>query len=147
MSITVTTLRNAARELVTEEAHEAAKKAHARNHHKLHVRRDGTLNWFESINQSDDIIDDGADHFCAVRSVITVGTGSCACNCDHCDAVYSPEAEQDAKERGDAYDRDSKYETAEEAILGAAGENASYLEDDMLREFDAIPAGYFDDEE
>ena len=123
-----TTLRTQAEELVRQSALEAAQKSHEKNYEKLHVRRDGTVSWFESINHSDDLIDDEAEHFCAIRSVITVGTGSYACNCDHCE--------------------DEGYESKADAIADAISDGAiSDYEDQMVAAFTEIPVGYFDDEE
>lgn len=126
MTQTATTLRSAAREMVADECLEASRLSHIRNYHKLHIRRDGTVSWFESINQSDDIIDDGAAHFAAVPSVVTVGTGGCACNCDHCE--------------------DEGYDTIADAIADAVCEGGDAYSEDMLAAFDAITDGYFDDE-
>ncbi len=123
-----TTLRTQAEEIVRQSAKEAAEKSHERNYEKLHVRRDGAVDWFESINKSDDLIDDGADQFCAIRSVITVGTGSCACNCDHC--------------------ADEGYENKADAIADAISDGAiEEYEEQMIAAFAEIPVGYFDDEE
>jgi len=145
---TATTLRDAARSLVSEAVTECATLSHKRNYRKLHVRRDGTIGWYESINQSDDLIDSGAGRFAAVPSVCCVGTGSCVCNCDHCNDVYSEADEALAAEQGREYDRDAKYATDEAAIADAVCESdLSSLEADMLAEFDRIAAGYFDDEE
>ena len=124
----ITTLRTQAEELVRQSAKEAAEKSHERNYEKLHVHRDGTVSWFESIDRSDDLIDDGAGHFCAIRSVITVGTGTYACNCDHCE--------------------DDGYETKADAIADAISDGAiPEYEEQMVAAFAVIPVGYFDDEE
>lgn len=123
----VETLRASAREAVSEFAREAAERSHQRNYHKLHVWRDGSVSWTESLNSTDDIIDRGAKHFAAVKSVISVGTGSYLCNCDFCE--------------------DKGFDSREEAICAAVDESdLSDLEAEMLKKFDAIPIGYFDDE-
>jgi hypothetical protein len=146
--MTETTLRSTARQAVIKSVSEAAAYDHQRNYHKLHIDRDGDVRWTEHINQSDDIIDSGADHFAAIPSVAVAGTGSICCNCDYCDEVYYAEDEQLAKDQGRDYDRDAKYADEGEAIADAvANSDLSGLEADMLAEFDAIPAGYFNDEE
>jgi hypothetical protein len=123
-----TTVRDLAKQNVKDSVTEAASKDHERNYEKLHVRRDGTVSWFESINKSDDLIDRQASDFRAVPSVITVGTGSVICNCDHC--------------------QDEGYETIADAIYDAvSNSDLSDIEERMLRELDAIEMGYFDDEE
>jgi len=141
------TLRSAARELVAESVTEAAALSHERNYHKLHIRRDGSVNWSESINRSDDIIDDRADEFAAVPSVITTGTGSFACNCDHCEDVYDAADEAMAVEQGREYDKAAKYASRADAIADAVSESdLTDIENAMLAAFDEIPEGYFDDE-
>jgi hypothetical protein len=105
----------------------AAAKEHQRNYQKLHVDRDGTVSWFESINRTDDLIDRNAPGFAAIASVITVGTGSVACNCDFCD--------------------DEAFANRDEAIDACIGEHGTqHIEDRMLEAFAQIPVGYFDDE-
>jgi hypothetical protein len=141
-------MRSTARQCVIESVTERAGYEHRSNYHKLHIRRDGSVNWLEIINKSDDIIDDQADHFRAVRSVACVGTGSFACNCDFCSEVYHPLDETLAIEAGRKYDRAAKYDSVAEAITEAiSNSDLTGIEADMLAEFDAIPAGYFDDEE
>ena len=149
MQPTNTTLRGAVRSLINDDVlFDASRLGHIRNYHKLHVRRDGSLNWFESINKSDDIIDSGADHFAAVPSLITVGTGSCTCNCDHCNDVYDAADEALAKEQGREYDKDAKYPRFEDAIADAVADGGTEeLERIMSEALDAIPEGYFDDEQ
>ena len=143
-----TTLRNAARQLVSDSTIEAATKNHQQNYEKLHVGRDGTVSWFESINKLDDLIDREAGGFQAIPSVITVGTGSYMCNCDYCEEVYNADEEAYAKEQGDEYDKDEKYETVTDAIADAVGnEDQTETEESMLKSFDDIPVGYFSDEE
>lgn len=90
------------------------------------MHRDGTVAWFESINRTDDIIDDRADGFAAVPSVGTFGTGGYACNCDHCN--------------------DSGYGTREAAIADAIDCDLSGIEEAMTEALQQIPQGYFDDE-
>ena len=144
----VKTLRDTARELVADSVVEAAALDHQRNYHKIHIRRDGTVSFTESINRSDDLIDDGADHFAAIPSVATVGTGSVVCNCDYCNEVYNETDEQLAKDDGRSYDKDAKYATHADAIADAvANSDLGDMESDMLARFDEIPAGYFDDED
>jgi hypothetical protein len=128
MTQNATSLRLTAHQNIIDSVTEAASKGHERNYEKLHVRRDGSVSWFESINASDDIIDGHADHFCAVPSVVTVGTGSYACNCDYCE--------------------DKGYETRADAIADAVAESdIAFLEESMLKALDGIPAGYFNDEQ
>jgi hypothetical protein len=123
-----TTLRETARQNVIDSMREAAAFSHRRNFHRLHVRRDGTVTWFDSISKSDDIIDDRADGFAPIPSVGVWGTDGYACNCDFCsDAGY--EGDIDA------------------AIADAVGAGLDdSIEEEALRAFDEIPAGYFDDE-
>ena len=128
-----TTARETARQLVIDSVSEAAHKSHERNYEKLHVHRDGTVSWFESINRSDDLIDSEADGFALIPSVITVGTGGYACNCDYCNDIGKV--------------IDGEVLTAEDAIGNAVGDaDLSDMEADMLRNFDEIPVGYFGDE-
>jgi hypothetical protein len=127
MTQTTTTSRQTARAAVLAQVSARMRREHLMQYHKLHVRRDGTVNWFECINKSDDIIDGGANHFAAVPSVCCVGTGSCVCNCLHCD--------------------DKDYASQEEAISDAVLDaDDSFAEAEMLAALDAIPVGYFDDE-
>lgn len=153
------TLRQTAREMVASEMANAATKDHERNYEKLHVRRNGTLTWFESINESDDLIDDRADGFAAIRSVITVGTGSYACNCDYCNDVHDADDEAAAIAEGREYPHyrlpsdtepasELMYATYEDAIADAvANTDLSDMEARMFAKFDMIPLGYFDDED
>lgn len=142
-----TTMRSAARQAVIDAATESATYAHHRNYHKLHVYRDGDVRWTEHIDQSEDIIDRDANHFEAIPSVACIGTGSCDCNCDYCSDVYYAEDEARAIEQGRKYDKSAKYADASEAIADAvANSDLSDLEADMLAAFDAIPAGYFNDD-
>ena len=107
------------------------------NYWKLHIWRDGDVTLDKAVNQSDDIIDRQADHFCAVQSVITVGTSSCACNYDYCNNVGQENADM-----GGNY-----FETVEEMEAERdANADTSWMEDQMSEEFDRIPEGYFDDE-
>jgi hypothetical protein len=150
MDTQVVTLRSTARDLVIEQVSAAAHKQHERNYEKLHINRDGSVNWSESINESDDIIDRYADHFCAVPSVITAGTGSYSCNCPFCDEIGKyltadgskvVDADSPEAEGGEEIDADL-------AISNAVSDNGtSDLEDEMVAAFDAIDIGYFDDEE
>jgi hypothetical protein len=120
------TLRTAARELVIESVIWAAFRQHESNYHKLHIHRDGSISWLTCFNQSDDVIDREAQGFAAVPSVITVGTGSCDCNCDYCTSDYDMRAD---------------------AIADAvSNSDLSDMENAMLAALDEIPAGYFDDE-
>lgn len=118
--------RDTARQNVIDSVNEAARKSHGRNYEKLHVLRDGTVSWFESINRTDDIIDPEAGGFQAIQSVGTYGTGSFGCNCDHC--------------------QDAGYASKEEAVDDAVWCDQSDIETAMLAALDAIPAGYFADE-
>lgn len=121
------TLRETAKQNVIDSVTEAATKQHERNYEKLHVYRDGTVSWFESINRTDDIVDRHADSFQAIPSVCTVGTGGYACNCDHCN--------------------DPNYATLPDAIAGAVGDSdLSDTEKQMLSSLGDIPLGYFNDE-
>jgi len=141
------TLRTTARELIVASVTECAEYDHMRNYRKLHVYRDGSINWSECINKSDDIIDSQAEGFQAVQSVACVGTGSIDCNCDYCNEVYNAESEAFAHERGREYDKSTKYDSQAEAIADAvSNSDLSGLEADMLAEFDSIPVGYFNDE-
>src|SRR5208337_319090 len=141
------TIRKTARELVIEQVSAAATKAHERNYEKLHINRDGSINWSECINKSDDVIDRYADHFSAVPSVITVGTGSFGCNCDYCDEVYNADVEASCLWIEGKYDRDNKYDSYADAIADAvSNSDLSDLESSMLASFDSIEIGYFDDE-
>ena len=144
-----TTLRDKVRAAITDEVPERIAREHRQNYHKLHIRRDGTVHWTESIDQHSDIIDDGAaDHFCAVKSVCGVGTGSYSCNCDYCNEVYSELTEELYRERGDDYKRGKKYETQEDAISDAVCDSDQpQVEADMLAKLDRIEVGYFDDED
>lgn len=122
------TLREQAKESMQSEVTAAARKSHERNYEKLHIRRDGTVSWFESLNKSEDLIDREANGFKAVRSVITVGTGSVLCNCDFCE--------------------DDGFVDRAEAIDAAITEHGTYqIEHDMEAAFEEIPQGYFHDEE
>ena len=148
MTQTANTLRTTARDLVIEQVSAAATKDHERNYEKLHIRRDGTISWTESIDKYGDIIDSGADHFAAIPSVITVGTGSCSCNCDYCDEVYNADEEANALADGRKYDRDNKYDSDADAIADAvSNSDLEDMETDMLARFDEIETGYFDDEQ
>ena len=141
-------LRSAARQAVIESVAERVGYEHKRNFHRLHVFRDGSVQWSEHRNQSDDIIDSGSDQFAPVPSVACVGTGSCSCNCDYCSEVYSAVDEAYAIEKGQEYDKAAKYADSEEAIADAVANTDTFdLEADMLAQFDAIEIGYFDDEE
>lgn len=121
------TLREQAKAAMRSEVTAAARKSHERNYEKLHVRRDGTVSWFESINKHDDLIDSEADGFRAICSVITVGTGSVLCNCDFCE--------------------DEGFADRAEAIDAAITEHGTYqIEQDMEAAFSQIPQGYFHDE-
>lgn len=145
---TTTKLRAAARQAVIDNVRERATLEHRKNYHKLHVYRDGDVDWTEHINRSDDIIDRDAKHFAPIPSVACVGTGSCACNCDFCDMIYSEVDEAFALENGREYDKSSKFQTQEDAITDAVAESDLWeLEADMLREFNEIPVGYFNDED
>lgn len=125
-------LRQMARQYVIDSVTECATKSHEQDYNKLHVWRDGTVSWSESFSKSDDIIDRQASDFRAVESVACVGTGSLVCNCPHCDLVGTPNG----------------YTTQAEAVRDSIGEyGTGDVEEGMLAEFDAIPAGYFDDEE
>jgi hypothetical protein len=140
-------LREIAREAVIGQVQQAERYSHQRNYEKLHVRRDGTVSWFETINESSDLIDDQAETFCAIESVITTGTGSYACNCDWCNEVYHPDLEKLAQEQGRPYDRSSKWDTQEDAIEAAVSDSdLTGIEAGMLQRFDAIAEGYFNDE-
>lgn len=141
-------LRDKALEAVIAEVETAVRKDHERNYEKLHVRRDGTVTWFESINRSDNLIDSEADGFQPIESVITVGTGSVLCNCDYCNDVYNADEEREALADGREYDRDAKYDSRAEAIDDAVANSDLFeTKDQMLERFDCIPAGYFHDEE
>jgi hypothetical protein len=141
-------LREAARQIITDSVFEAADKDHRYNYHKLHVYRNGTVSWSEHVNSSSDFIDSAAKHFTAVRSVTTRGTGSHNCNCEFCNSVYSEQDEQLAQENGQEYDKSAKYATVEDAIIDAISESdVDALREDMLNELDRIPVGYFTDEE
>lgn len=119
-------LREAVRQMVIDNVTERAKYEHKRNYHKLHVWRDGSVVWSESIDRASDIIDHQAADFRAVESVACVGTGSYVCNCDYCNADY---------------------DTADDAIEAAvADSDLSAIEEEMLAKLDAIEVGYFDDE-
>ena len=145
-----TTLRGQAREAIESELRERLVNEHRMGYHTLHVRRDGTATWYEGHNSSDDLIDPRADEFgfAAIKSVCKVGTGSFRCNCDFCNAVYDATEETDALEMGREYKREEKFATREEAIDEAvsAGDGSEALES-MLREFEAIEDGYFNDEQ
>lgn len=144
MTQKTTTLRDTARELVIKQVSAAARKEHERNYEKLHIYRDGSVSWFECINKTDDLIDSEASHFAAVPSVITVGTGSCGCNCDYCNEVYDAEVEENAL----ADDEDAKYESVSDAIDDAVlNSDTEDMEASMLVRFDEIETGYFDDEQ
>lgn len=130
-------IREKAREAMENMVFEVAQKTHEMYYWKMHIWRDGDVTLDESINQSDDIIDSQADHFCPVQSVITVGTGSCACNCDYCNNVGTENADM-----GGNY-----FETVEEMEQERdANADTSWIEEQMEEEFDRIPEGYFDDE-
>ena len=140
-------LRLAIADRIPDLATAASGYSHCRNYHRLHVWRDGSTTWDESINHSDDIIDQQADHFAAVQSLIVQGTGSCACNCDYCNAVYDADDERRAKDDGRKYNRAEKYQTQEDAIADAfADGDNSGIEDYMIEALDAIPVGYLNDE-
>ena len=143
------TMRDTARRFVIEdEIAERLRLEHERNYHKLHVHRDGTVGWSEYNNESSDTIDDRAEGFAAIPSVAMVGTGSYVCNCDHCNQVFNADDQERAIEDGREYDKDAKYATREEAVVDAVvNSDTAEVEEDMLRAFDAIPTGYFDDEE
>jgi hypothetical protein len=128
MTNQIITLRQAVTDQITEYVGQAAIYSHHRNYHKLHINRDGSLSWFEAINKADDLIDRKADHFCAVQSLITVGTGSCKCNCDWCD--------------------NDEYDTQDDAIADAfADSDITWIEENMIYRLNQLPIGYFDDEE
>lgn len=148
METQATTLRSAAQAAISEQLTEAARKGHERNYEKLHVYRDGSLSWFESIDKNSDLIDGEADGFAAIPSLITVGTGSYACNCDYCNMVYSATDEANALADGRKYyAREDMYSTTDEAIADAvANSDLDDLERTMLDALDEIPVGYFDDE-
>jgi hypothetical protein len=127
------TLRETARQSVSEELTTAAQLGHETNYNKLHIYRDGTVSWTESINRSDDLIDSQAEGFCAIPSVITTGNGSISCNCDYCNEIGN---EVDGVEY-----------TAKDAIQDAvADSDLTDTLDMMLNNFDEIAIGYFDDE-
>jgi hypothetical protein len=128
------TLREKAIEMIQASVTEAATKDHQRNYEKLHVLRNGTVSWFESINKSDDIIDQHADGFAAIPSVVTVGTGGYGCNCDHCNEIGKT--------------IDGEVVTAEDAIYNCVSDSdLSGLDSRMVDAVDEIEIGYFDDEE
>ncbi len=130
-------IREAAKDAVTEQAHEAERLSHYGNYNKLHVRRDGTVSWFESLNESDDLIDREAPSFCAIQSIVTVGTGSIDCNCDFCNEIAEP---------GESLD--NKWATKEEAVRACIAEYGyQEREDQMLAALECIEVGYFTDEE
>ena len=142
-----TTIRETARQSVIEQATEYCRLSHERDYSKLHVYRDGSVRWNEFNNESSDIIDSDADHFCAIQSVATVGTGSYCCNCQHCNEVYNAVEEERAIEDGRKYDKDSKYATFAEAITDAIGaSDIGEVEEMLAKNFDAIEVGYFTDE-
>jgi hypothetical protein len=121
-------MREQARELVIEQVPERARLDHCRNWHKLHVHRDGSLNWFETFDRNNDIIDDDAPSFAAIKNICVVGTGSHSCNCDYCN--------------------DAGFDSIDDAIHAAVVDSdLSGVEENMLANFDAIEVGYFDDEE
>ena len=143
-----TTIRQTIIDSISDRAAEYEHKSHELNYEKLHVYRDGELRWTESINASDDIIDSEAEGFAAIPSLATTGAGSCSCNCDYCNEVYSAKAEEYAIEQGRKYVRDEKYATHEDAINDAvANSDLSDIETMMLEALDEIPVGYFRDEQ
>jgi hypothetical protein len=123
----MTTLREQAIAAAQEMKYEVACIFHKRNYWKLHIWRDGRITLDESINQSDDLIDSQADHFCPVPSIITIGTGSVPCNCDWC--------------------QDEGYDSLDEAIADAVSEGGCDVGVDFDEAIGNIPVGYFDDEE
>lgn len=145
---TTLSLREQAGGLIGEEVAQAEKYSHQRHYHKLHVHRDGTVDWFYSFNRSDDLIDREARGFAAIPSVITVGVGGTSCNCDYCNNIYDPTVEAEAIEEGRPYDRDEKFNSQEDALRAAVSDSdLSGLEHAMLKKLAEIPVGYFDDEE
>ncbi len=82
-------IRETAREAVIAEAATRCAYEHTRNYWKLHIFRDGEVQWDEYADQHSDIIDRGAKGFAAVPSVARVGTGSCYCNCDYCAGPFT----------------------------------------------------------
>lgn len=140
--MTKQTLRSIAQQAVIEAVTDRAAYEHMPNYYKLHVYRDGAVGWTEHIDRLSDIIDSHAEHFAAVPSVCCVGTGSYACNCEYCNARIS------ALHSDDEPIPQGCYETRDEAIQAAvADSDLSGLEADMLAQLDAIPLGYFNDEE
>jgi len=131
------TLREQARDFVTDQAGKYAELDHARNYHRLHVRRDGSVAWTEFHDSSSDLIDGQANHFCAIHSVARVGTGSYVCNCDYCGSVVYPQNRQD-----ETTDR----QLAEAVQMAVDDSDLDSIAAAMLEKFDGIEAGYFDDE-
>ena len=132
-------IRQTAIEAIQAEVSTACANEHRRNYHRLHVRRDGTVDWSEYADQHSTLIDDSAKakarsaSISAIPDVIRVGTGSYACNCDYCNAVGKPEG----------------YQTDDDAIADAVGAaDTDEIEARMLAELERLcPVGYFDDEE
>lgn len=116
-------LREAARLAVSGEVTTNIEKRHTRNHHRLYVRRNGSLYWGEEACASDELINRGAATFAPLPSIVLVGTGSIRCDCDWC-------------ADGGTVD-----------VTEVDGSEMDAVEAWMLDAFDVIPVGYFDDEE
>lgn len=109
---------------IEERLGEVLRKAHETNYETLYVSRDGQMWWSEEVSADTRIIDNEAETFAAVPSLIQVGTGSTPCNCDWCISGHQDDM-------GDMDD------------IGAV--NAEY-QDRMSRALGAISPGYFRDE-
>lgn len=102
---------------------DALVKMHERNYCTLYVDHDGRIWWGEEVAQSTRVIDNQAEHFAPVASLLQVGTGSCKCNCDPCRRGEDPQN------------------------YGFEGDEYSVIETRMERSLEEISVGYFEDED
>ncbi len=122
---TTTTIRQAVETKIEDHITDALRKQHEQNYETLYVARDGELWWSEEVSSDTRIIDNEAEEFSALPSLIQVGTGSIRCNCDWCSGPNAVESTDEIEFEGDECD---EFRTR------------------MIDALESIPVGYFRDE-
>lgn len=127
MPTNLTTLRETLRETLDDLAAVAVAHQHDRNYWTLYVYSDGDTAWAEETDSSWGRIAADNDSTGSAQYqawlLRNLGTGSCACNCDHCLAGGGMDDYPD--------------------IAEAESEMVRRMEEAL----DALPQGYFDDED
>lgn len=146
--VTTQMLRDTARQNVIDSVTEYATNSHLRNYYTLHIRRDGSVSWFEAPDANSDLIDPDASGFAAIASVGQTGCGGFGCNCQWCNEVYNAREEAEALDTGREYNRANKYASQDDAIYEAVSDSdLSGVEEMLLNALNEIPVGYFSDED